>query len=285
MSKHYFNSHGKFFISRNNEQYETLNNLNLVLVKGNRNTIEINHLVKKLVITGNRNIITINARKIRKISLEGNNNKIYTSYSCKINDILDFGKRNKIFKRTNDEQNENDELQNSNSEEVEEEKEKEETNDNTQTNIGINNNSNESEDEDGDKNENEDEDEQNNGNIIIGGFGVISNGSLHNNNNHDVIRNFILSRIAHDLSKNNKNISEINNILNDLIEIPFKSSNKKTKEGNEKCVICYENFKEKEIVKMTSCFHIYHFNCIKRWIENKIELKENPDCPICRRKL
>ena len=76
--------------------------------------------------------------------------------------------------------------------------------------------------------EDEDEDEQNNGNIIIGGFGVISNGSL-DNNNRDAIRNFILSRISHDLSKNNKNISEINNILDDLIEIPFKSSNKKQK--------------------------------------------------------
>ena len=84
------------------------------------------------------------------------------------------------------------------------------------------------ESEDQDKNESEDEDEQNNGNIIIDGFGVISNGAL-DNNNHDVIRNFILSRISHDLSKNNKNISEINNILVDLIEIPFKSSNKKQK--------------------------------------------------------
>ena len=48
MSKHYFNSRGKLFISRNNEHYETLNYLNLVLVKGNRNNIEINHLVKKI---------------------------------------------------------------------------------------------------------------------------------------------------------------------------------------------------------------------------------------------
>ena len=102
MSNHYFNSHGKLFISRNNEHYETLNYLNLVLVKGNRNNIEINHLVKKLVITGYRNIITINARKIHKISLEGNNNKIYISYSCKINDISNFGKRNNIYKRTNE---------------------------------------------------------------------------------------------------------------------------------------------------------------------------------------
>ena len=283
MSKHYFKGRGKLFISRNNEHYETFNYLDLVLVKGNRNIIDINHSVKKLIITGYRNIVTINARKIQKISLEGNNNKIFISYSCKIYDISDYGKRNKIYKRTNDDENENDELQNSNSEDAEEveevEEEKEEINDNTQTNVEINNNNTENEDEDEDKDENE----QNNGNIIIGGFGVISNAPLDNNDN-EVIRNFILSRIARDLPKNNKNISEINNILDDLIDIPFKNS-KKTKEGNEKCVICYENFKEKEIVKMTSCFHIYHFKCIKKWIENKIELRENPDCPICRRKL
>lgn len=281
MSKHYFKGRGKLFISRNNEHYETFNFLDLVLVKGNRNIIDINHSVKKLIITGYRNIVTINARKIQKISLEGNNNKIFISYSCKIYDISDYGKRNKIYKRTNDDENENDELQNSNSEDAEEveevEEEKEETNDNTQTNVEINNNSTENEEE-------RDEDEQNNGNIIIGGFGVISNAPLDNNDN-EIIRNFILSRIARNLPNNNKNISEINNILDDLIDIPFKSSNKKTKEGNEKCVICYENFKEKEIVKMTSCFHIYHFKCIKKWIENKIELRENPDCPICRRKL
>ena len=90
--------------------------------------------------------------------------------------------------------------------------------------------------------EDEDEDEQNNGNIIIDGFGVISNGSL-DNNNHDVIRNFILSRISRDLSKNNKNISEINNILDDLIEIPFKSSNKKTKEKILIVLHAEENYK------------------------------------------
>ena len=280
MSKHYFKGRGKLFISRNNEHYETFNYLDLVLVKGNRNIIDINHSVKKLIITGYRNIVIINARKIQKISLEGNNNKIITSYSCKIYDISDYGKRNKIYKRTNDDENENDELQNSNSEDAEEveevEEEKEETNDNNQTNVEINNNSTENEEEG-------DEDEQNNRNIIIGGFGVISNAPLDNNDN-EIIRNFILSRIARNLPNNNKNISEINNILDDLIDIPFKNS-KKTKEGNEKCVICYENFKEKEIVKMTSCFHIYHFKCIKKWIENKMELRENPDCPICRRKL
>ena len=101
---------------------------------------------------------------------------------------------------------------------------------------------NESEDEDEEKNGNKDENEQNNGNIIIDGFGVISNGSL-DNNNHDVIRNFILSRISRDLSKNNKNISEINNILDDLIEIPFKSSNKKTKEKILIVLYAEENYK------------------------------------------
>ena len=74
-------------------------------------------------------------------------------------------------------------------------------------------------------------------------------------------------------------------ILCDLIDIPFKNVSKGVKEGNEKCVICFEDFEENESVKMTNCFHIFHYNCIKKWIESKQELIEEPDCPICRREL
>ena len=70
--------------------------------------------------------------------------------------------------------------------------------------------------------------------------------------------------------------------LNKLIDIFFKSQGMSKDIDNDKCPICYENFVENEQVKMTACFHIFHFICIEKWIETKIE---SPDCPICRRKL
>ena len=82
---------------------------------------------------------------------------------------------------------------------------------------------------------------------------------------------------------NNINLAinlSVENILNNLINISFKSQG--NNKENDKCPICFDNFKENEQVKMTFCFHVFHIVCIKKWIETKLEC---PDCPICRRKL
>lgn len=71
----------------------------------------------------------------------------------------------------------------------------------------------------------------------------------------------------------------VENILNNLVNISYKSQGN---QNNDKCPICFENFKENEQVKMTFCFHVFHLICIKKWIETKLEC---PDCPICRRKI
>ncbi len=79
--------------------------------------------------------------------------------------------------------------------------------------------------------------------------------------------------------------NEENLILNELVDVQFKNVSENVKEGNEKCVICYENFLKDENIKMTTCFHLFHFNCIKKWVQSKNRSIEPPDCPICRRKL
>ena len=71
----------------------------------------------------------------------------------------------------------------------------------------------------------------------------------------------------------------VENILNNLVNISYKSQGNR---NNDKCPICFENFKENEQVKMTFCFHAFHLICIKKWIETKLEC---PDCPMCRRKI
>ena len=45
---------------------------------------------------------------------------------------------------------------------------------------------------------------------------------------------------------------------------------------NKQCVICQENFEEKESVISLPCMHSYHSKCIRKWF------KTNNTCPICK---
>ena len=48
----------------------------------------------------------------------------------------------------------------------------------------------------------------------------------------------------------------------------------------ENCTICLEKFIfDKSIVCITTCKHIFHYNCLKNWIETEIL---NPQCPNCK---
>lgn len=52
----------------------------------------------------------------------------------------------------------------------------------------------------------------------------------------------------------------------------------KIKQTNEpeKCVICLDNFKNKERVRELPCTHCFHKKCVDRWFKN------NSTCPMCR---
>ena len=45
------------------------------------------------------------------------------------------------------------------------------------------------------------------------------------------------------------------------------------------CVICQEEFKSKESLKITPCEHIFHPACISKWLEKECT---RPTCPSCR---
>ena len=43
-----------------------------------------------------------------------------------------------------------------------------------------------------------------------------------------------------------------------------------------KCVICYEDFQEGDIVTTLPCAHVFHIDCIKVWI------LQHGNCPVCK---
>jgi hypothetical protein len=45
------------------------------------------------------------------------------------------------------------------------------------------------------------------------------------------------------------------------------------------CVICYDNFKENDIVRKLKCEHIFHQKCCDKWFET------HKKCPICNKSL
>ena len=49
------------------------------------------------------------------------------------------------------------------------------------------------------------------------------------------------------------------------------------KNKNIHCIICLENYKYNDLIATMKCDHIYHYNCIKKWLNNC------PNCPICRK--
>jgi len=65
-------------------------------------------------------------------------------------------------------------------------------------------------------------------------------------------------------------------VINSFKNISISS---KQVEDKEECSICMESYKLNELVYELPCVHIYHKECIKKW------LKSNNTCPICRYEL
>ena len=262
------NQFGKLIISKSDDYYETFNKLNLIVVNGDDNKIDIIHKVQKLIINGENNEIIINVSgKVENVIFRGNNNSLYCycfdSYTRK----YDYGSRNKLYIKRNevyeDKENESDN-----------EEKKEEYMSNTikfNKEVNLDNCINE-----------DSEDNDHYTGDIFDIYPPLSN--LRFNLFQESAIRIISETLANKVDLESEK-PDINEFLSDLIDISYKNVSKGIKTENEKCVICYESFEEKEKVKMTNCFHLFHFKCIKKWIESKANLAQTPECPICRRKL
>jgi len=74
------------------------------------------------------------------------------------------------------------------------------------------------------------------------------------------------------------NVGKVNRGLNNeqFDKLPLKKFRKEKSKGNYQCIICMEEFIEKEKVKLLPCGHLFHINCIKQWL-----MKEK-NCPFCK---
>lgn len=239
---------GKLIISKNNEAYATFHKLNIIKLNGNFNKLNVNHKIKKLSINGNNNNIFVSpSGKINQIILKGSSNQIICK-SSQILNISDYGLNNKnFFEKKNN---------------LKEDDDDSEIIDTLPQRFVLNWDNGEISSDD------DDNTEENNNNIIS---------DILNNINLLIESNIVSTNLMRQYLFNNSNKEKI---MQKLIDISFKEN--KNNRDNEKCAICLQNFIENEYIKMTSCYHLFHFNCIEKWIEEKIE---SPDCPICRRKI
>ena len=73
-----------------------------------------------------------------------------------------------------------------------------------------------------------------------------------------------------------KKKKEVEQILNLIPNSKITEKSKSTNNNNDKCMICLSNFKKGDKESTLPCLHMFHSNCIKRWIFQK------SSCPICK---
>ena len=59
-------------------------------------------------------------------------------------------------------------------------------------------------------------------------------------------------------------------------KIPVKPFRKALFDDNLDCIICMEKFEENELVKQLLCGHVFHSDCIDKWLEKEKK------CPFCK---
>ena len=92
----------------------------------------------------------------------------------------------------------------------------------------------------------------------------------------NVLRNILRDRLLSLLFGSSNNIDENRKqLIDNLLEYELDKVDK-LEESNKKCVICLEHFNNCDKIISLPCVHIYHSDCIKKW------LLENNFCPICK---
>ena len=78
------------------------------------------------------------------------------------------------------------------------------------------------------------------------------------------------------IDENENNINESESFNSDLIPATNLEDITKLNDESKKCVICLEEFENNNLINTLPCAHIFHSECLKKWVSNK------PSCPTCR---
>ena len=74
--------------------------------------------------------------------------------------------------------------------------------------------------------------------------------------------------------QNKLRMTRLQNILKKI-----KYDKSKHKQNQDSCCICVEDFEKTSVVRETPCGHLFHDECLMKWVETKLAA---PDCPFCR---
>lgn len=72
------------------------------------------------------------------------------------------------------------------------------------------------------------------------------------------------------------NVNNVNNVYHQL-----KSCTINDIKYHKECCICLDMFREEEDLKKLSCAHVFHSNCLSKYLE----VSMNINCPVCRKSL
>ena len=86
--------------------------------------------------------------------------------------------------------------------------------------------------------------------------------------------NIRIGEFEEEVNRMTGGIGNAQNNYSDLIET--KISINKLNEENNRCIICYEYFKDNDNAIFLPCFHVFHSKCINEWLKNK------DNCPLCK---
>ena len=109
----------------------------------------------------------------------------------------------------------------------------------------------------------------------------IDNGNNLDNINIDNIDNYnnTNSYYSDQISRFDINISESNKYVYDIqsqLDSRLLKNVDKLSPEKKSCIICLENFKQFDLVINLNCLHMFHDECIKKW------LRDYNYCPICK---
>ena len=112
------------------------------------------------------------------------------------------------------------------------------------------------------------------------GFNNVNNANFDNNYENDEDENEEVEN-NEDNDDEDENERELfmrkrNQFILELDEFQFKHLKKYSALKEDKCPICLQKYKGSDIIKEFPCKHIFHKNCIFKW------LKTSNLCPLCK---